>query len=90
MHSWTLFQLTKVGRYFIKYKILPYKFIGDCTYLVQPWIYSPFKGCIEGLEDYKRNWNFIQNSTCMCVEHAFEILKGRWRIIRRMTDISLL
>ena len=89
MHDWTLFKLTKVGRDCIKGKFLPYKLIGDCAYPVRPWIYSPFKGCAEGLEGYKANWNFIQSSTRMCVERAFGILKGRWRIIMRRSDISL-
>jgi hypothetical protein len=89
MHDWTLFQLTKVGRDCIKEKFLPYKLIGDCTYPVRSWIYNPFKGCAEGLEGYKANWNFIQSSTRMCVERAFGILKGRWRIIMRRADIPL-
>ena len=34
------------------------------------------------------NLNFIQNSTRMCVELAFKILKGRWKVMRR-ADILL-
>ena len=77
MHDRILFQLTKFGKYCIKDKFLPYKLIGDCIYLMRPCIYSPFKGCAEGLEGYKVNWNFIQSSTHMCVERAFGILKGK-------------
>jgi len=29
--------------------ILPYKLIGDATYPMRPWFYSPFKGGKEGL-----------------------------------------
>ena len=56
---------------------------------MRSWIHNPFKGCIEGLKGYKANWNFIQSSTCMCVERVFGILKGRWRIIMRRANISL-
>ena len=77
MHYWTLFQLTKFGKDCIKSKCLPYKLIGDCAYLVRPWIYSSFKGCAKSLEGYKANWNFIQSSTRMCVKRVFGILKGR-------------
>ena len=47
------------------------------------------KGCVVGLEGYKVNWNFIQSSTCMCVECVFGNMKGRWRIIIRRIDISV-
>ena len=60
-----------------KGEFLSYKWIGDCAYPMRLWIYSPFKGCAEGLEGYKINLSFIQSSICMCVDHAFEILKGR-------------
>ena len=48
-----IFQLIKVGRECIKSKLLPHKMIRDYAYPVRPWIYSPFKGCGEGLEGYK-------------------------------------
>ena len=57
----------------------------DCAYPVGPWIYNPFKRCAEGLED----WNLIQSSIHMCVEHAFRILKGKWCIIMRKVDKPL-
>ena len=85
MHDWTLFQLTKVGRVCIKDKFLPYKLIGDCTYSMRLWIYSPFKGCAKDLKGYKEYWNFIQSATCMWVERAFGILKGKWCTIMRRT-----
>ena len=52
-------------------------------------MHNPFEGCVEGLKGYETNGNFIQNSTCMCVEHSFKILKERCRIIMRKVDISL-
>ena len=76
MHNWTLFKPTKVIRYYIKGKFLPYKLIGDCAYPVQPWNYSPFIGCLENLKGYKYNWIFIQSCSRICVEYPFEILKN--------------
>lgn len=55
IHNWTLCQQTKVGRNCIKGKFWSYKLIGDCANLVQPWIYNPFKGCVEELGGYKTN-----------------------------------
>jgi hypothetical protein len=42
-------------------------------------MHCPFKGSSDGLELYKAR--SIQSSTHMCVERAFGILKGRWKII---------
>jgi len=53
MHDWILFKFTMVGKDCIRGKYLLYKLIGDCAYLVQPWVYCPFKGCVNGLEPYK-------------------------------------
>lgn len=89
LHDWTVFQQTKVGRACMEGKFLPYKLIGDAAYPVRPWMYSPFKGTSDGLESYKAHWNFIQSSTRMCVERAFGILKGRWRIIQKRADVPL-
>ena len=47
IQDWAFFQLIQIGRIFIKEKFLLHNLIEDCTYLVQPWIYSPFKGCAE-------------------------------------------
>jgi hypothetical protein len=89
LHDWTVFQQTKVGRACMEGKFQPYKLIGDAAYPVRPWMYCPFKGTSDGLELYKAHWNFIQSSTRMCVERAFGILKGRWRIIQKRADVPL-
>ncbi len=89
LHDWTVFQQTKVGRACMEGKFQPYKLIGDAAYPVRPWMYCPFKGTSDGLEPYKAHWNFIQSSTRMCVERAFGILKGRWRIIQKRADVPL-
>jgi hypothetical protein len=89
LHDWSIFQVTKVGKAFMEGKYMPYKLIGDAAYPVRPWMYCPFKGQKDVLSRCRANWNFIQPSTQMCVERAFGILKGRWRIIMKRCDISL-
>ena len=89
LHDWTVFQQTKIGRACMEGRFLPYKLIGDAAYPVRPWMYSPFKGTSNGLEPYKAHWNFIQSSSRMCVERAFGILKGRWRVIQKRADVPL-
>lgn len=89
LHDWSVFQVTKVGKAFMEGKYMPYKLIGDAAYPVRPWMYCPFKGQKDGLSRCRANWNFIQSSTRMCVERAFGILKGRWRIIMKRCDIPL-
>jgi hypothetical protein len=37
----------------MKNKFLPYKLMGNATYPMQPWFYSPFKGEKNGLPKYK-------------------------------------
>jgi len=60
IHDWKNFQLTKVGQKCIKGEYLPYKLIENVAYLIQSWMYSPFKrGGDTRLEDYKANWNFF-------------------------------
>ena len=38
-------------------------------------------------EEY--HWNYVQSSTRMCVERAFGMLKGRWRILLKRIDVHL-
>jgi hypothetical protein len=64
-------------------KFQPYKLIRNVANPVRPWMYCPFKGGKTMLSGKEANWNFIQSSTRMCVERAFGILKGRWRLIMK-------
>ena len=73
----------------MKDELLPYKLMGDAAYPMRPWIYSPFKGEKDELPRIKTHWNFIQSLTKMAVERAFDILKGRWRIILKRFDMPL-
>jgi hypothetical protein len=89
LHDSSNFQVTKVGIAFMERKYMPYILIGDPAYPVRPWMYCPFEGQKDGLFRCRTNWNFIESSTRMCVERAFGILKGRWRIIMKRCDIPL-
>jgi hypothetical protein len=70
-------------------RLHPYKLIGDAAYPIRPWMYCPFKGEKTELSQIQANWNFVQSSTRMCVERAFGILKGRWKIIMKRYDVPL-
>ena len=89
LHEWSVFQVTRIGRGCIECKFQPYKLIGDAAYPVRLWMYCPFKGGKTTLSGNKTNWNLNQSSTRMCVERAFGILKGRWRVIMKRCEVSL-
>lgn len=67
----------------------PYKLIGDATYSHRTCMWVPFKGTKETLASDRAHWNFIQSSTCMVVERAFGLLKGRWQILLRRIEMRL-
>ena len=50
---------------------------------------APFKGHKDGLSREEYHWIFVQSSTRMCVERAFGMLKGRWRILFKRVDVHL-
>jgi hypothetical protein len=70
-------QKIRHGKKIMKGAFLSYQLIGDATYPMRPWFYSPFKGEKEGLPRAKMHWSFIQSSTQMTMESAFGIL-NRW------------
>ena len=76
IHDWALFQKSEIRKTTMRGSFLRFKFIGDATYPMWPWFYSPFKGEKYGLSRRKAHWNFIQSSTRMAMERAFGILKG--------------
>ena len=67
----------------------PYALVGDAAYLCRPWMLALDKGHKDGLTREEYNWNFVQSSTRMCVERAFSMLKGRWRILLKRIDVNL-
>ena len=50
---------------------------------------APYKGHKDGFSREEYHWNYVQNSTRMCVERAFGMLKGRWRILLKQMDVHL-
>jgi hypothetical protein len=90
IHDWVLLQKIDVGKTNVmKDNFLPYKLIGDATYQMWPWCYSPFKDEKDGLPRYKTHWIFIQSSTRMLVEGTFGILKGKFKILLKEVKHSI-
>ena len=81
MHDANLWARTEIGQHCEAGKLSPYCLVGDAAYPCRPWMLAPFKGHKDGLSREKYHWNFVQSSTRMCVERAFGMLKGRWRIL---------
>ena len=63
--------------------------MGDTAYSCRPWMLAPFKGHKDGLPREEYHWNYVQSSTRMCIERAFKMLKGRWRILLKRIDVNL-
>jgi hypothetical protein len=47
------------------------------------------EGHKDGLSHEEYNWNYVQSSIRMCIEWAFGLLKGRWRILMKRIDTQL-
>ena len=89
MHDANLWGRTAIGQYCEAGKLAPYTLVGDAAYPCRPWMLAPFKGHKDGLSREEYHWNFVQSSTRMCVERAFGMLKGRWRILLKRVDVHL-
>lgn len=89
MHDANLWARTEIGQYCEADKLAPYALVGDAAYPCRPWMLGPFKGSKDGLSREEYHWNFLQSSTRMCVERAFGMLKGRWRILLKRVDVQL-
>jgi hypothetical protein len=87
IHDGVLFQKIDVRNYVMKDKFLPYKLIGDATYQMWPWCYSPFKDEKDGLPRYKTHWNFIQSSIRKSMERTFGMLKDKFQILLKEVNI---
>lgn len=70
-------------------KLSSYALVGDVAYPCRPWMLSPFKGHKDGLTREEYHKNYIQSSTRMCIERAFGMLKGRWRMLLKRVDVEL-
>ena len=89
MHDANLWGRSAIGQYCEAGKLAPYALVGDAAYPCRPWMLAPFKGHKDGLSREEYHWNFVQSSTRMCVERAFGMLKGRWRILLKRMDVHL-
>ena len=89
MHDANLWSRTEIGQHCKAGKLSPYCLVGDAAYPCRPWMLAPFKGYNDGLSREEYHWNFVQSSTRMCVERAFGMLKGRWRILLKTINVHL-
>jgi hypothetical protein len=89
MHDANLWGRTAIGQFCEVGKLAPYALVGDAAYSCRPWILASFRGHKDMLIREEYNWNFVQSSTRMCIERAFGMLKGRWRILLKMIDMHL-
>ena len=69
---------TAIGQYCEAGKLPSYTLVGDTVYPCRPWMLAPFKDHKYGLLLEEDHWNFVQKSTCMCVERVFGMLKDKW------------
>ncbi|MBC8083259.1 MAG: aldehyde dehydrogenase family protein [Hymenobacter sp.] len=89
MHDANLWGRTAIGQFCKAAKLSPYALVGDAAYPCRPWMLAPFKGHKDGMSRDEYHWNFVQSSTRMCIERAFGMLKGRWRILLKRVDMQL-
>ena len=89
MHDANLWGRSEIGQFCEAGKLSLYCLVGDAAYLCRPWILAPFEGHKDGLSREQYHWNFAQSLTRICVDRAFGILKGRWRILLKWTDVHL-
>jgi len=44
LHNWAIFEVTRIRQACTEGKFQPYKYVGDVSYSVRPWMYCLFKG----------------------------------------------
>ena len=89
LHDANLWGRTAIGQFCEAGKLSPFALVGDAAYPCRPWMLAPYRGHKDGLTREEYHWNFVQSSTRMCVERAFGMLKGRWRILLKRIDVHL-
>jgi hypothetical protein len=89
MHDANLWARSDIGQYCEAGRLSPYALVGDAAYPCRPWMMALFKGHKDGFSCEEYHWNFAQSRTRMCLERAFGMLKGRWRILLKMIDVHL-
>ena len=89
MHDATLWSMTHIGKLCEAGRLSPYILVVDAAYPYRPWMLVPFKGYKDMLTREEYHWNYMQSFTRMCIERAFGMLKGRWRILLKHVDVHL-
>lgn len=89
MHNANLWDRTGIGQCCEADKLSPYALVGDAVYSCRPWMLALFRCHIDRLSREEYHWNYIQNSTCMCIEKTFGMLKVRWRILLKRVNVHL-
>ena len=89
MHDANLWARTEIRKFCEEGRLSQYALVGDAAYSCRPWMLASFRGHRDGLTREEYNWNYVQSSTRMCVERAFGMLKGRWRILLKIIDVHL-
>lgn len=79
----SLFRKAQTPNYFGEYFLL-----GDSAYPALNWLVTPFKdnGC---LTEEQKIFNFKLSSTRMVIEHAFGLLKGRFRRLLHISNFDV-
>ncbi|XP_023845473.1 uncharacterized protein [Salvelinus sp. IW2-2015] len=67
---------------------VPHVFIGDEAFPLRPNLMRPYTGCQLPLPKPVRIFNKRRSRTRLVVECAFGILAARWRMYRRVLDLS--
>ncbi|MCO5579535.1 hypothetical protein L7F22_033391 [Adiantum nelumboides] len=89
IHDSMNFSRSELGKRCEKGMLNEFCLVEDCAYFARPYMLVPFKGSKEGLYDDKYYWNFIQLSTRMAMERAFDMLKTRFCILLKRCDMDL-
>jgi hypothetical protein len=89
MHDANLWGRTTIGQFCEAGRLAPYALVGDAAYPCCLWMLSPFKGHKDRLLREEYYWNYVQSSIRMCIERAFGLLKGRWKILLKRIDVQL-
>jgi hypothetical protein len=89
MHDANLWARSDIGQFCEVGRLSPYALVGDAAYPCRPWMLTPYKGHKDVLSREEYHWNYVQSSIRMCVERAFGMLKGRWRILLKRIDVAL-
>lgn len=87
MHDVNLWARTDIGQYCEARRPFSYALVGNVAYPCRPWMLAPYNGHKYGLTWKEYHWNFVQNSTRMCIERAFGMLTGN--ILLKRVDVHL-